>query len=427
MKTFSKIICLALFTIVSGFSQISFSPSSGSQTIDGLGGNFQLQITPGFSPPNNTIYMNGFSMGFYSFPTTVGGGYGVQTPSSQNPYVYIAPNNTCSNRTLTFVVNYGYLQATNTVYTIYQLGYPNGIIIPTPYNNTITGNMSPCKGSTITYTLPLITTGIHYNIKFSTTVYFYKATTTGGNFDITFNGDYSTTNGQYGISINKVSNCDYTQNSYYYGKVYSNPITPTISGMNVFTIGSPINFSVNSLSGENYVWYIQSITASGDNFAPIITTPGNYLANVESFKAYCNSPMVSFPFTILGLPLNEINTLVGINTNTGVNNTVGVNSLTGTNTLTGVDTTTGVNTLTGISDFIHSDIKIYPNPTNGIVNIQTNKPFIKIEIYRIDGVKMYELSFQKEISLNNLLKGTYIFILSNSSGIKVKSDIIIKE
>ncbi len=54
-----------------------------------------------------------------------------------------------------------------------------------------------------------------------------------------------------------------------------------------------------------------------------------------------------------------------------------------------------------------ADIKIYPNPTNGILNIETNFKFDKVEIYNVLGQKINVELKNKTIDLNDLSVGIY--------------------
>jgi Arylsulfotransferase (ASST)/Secretion system C-terminal sorting domain len=68
-----------------------------------------------------------------------------------------------------------------------------------------------------------------------------------------------------------------------------------------------------------------------------------------------------------------------------------------------------------------SEIKLYPNPTLDILNIQTTNNIDKIEIYTILGELVTKKEYSKNINLNNLSNGLYIVkIHSNNSTISKK-------
>jgi chitinase len=61
------------------------------------------------------------------------------------------------------------------------------------------------------------------------------------------------------------------------------------------------------------------------------------------------------------------------------------------------------------------DVSVYPNPTNGIVNISSNKTIRKITILSIDGQKIEEICNPKEsMNLSHLDKGIYLLKIESS-------------
>lgn len=69
------------------------------------------------------------------------------------------------------------------------------------------------------------------------------------------------------------------------------------------------------------------------------------------------------------------------------------------------------------------DVKIYPNPTNGIVNFSSIEDILKIEIYDISGkmVKTISLKSQKvQLDLTNLDKGIYTTLINSRNKTKIE-------
>ncbi|MFK7749908.1 MAG: T9SS type A sorting domain-containing protein [Kordia sp.] len=66
-------------------------------------------------------------------------------------------------------------------------------------------------------------------------------------------------------------------------------------------------------------------------------------------------------------------------------------------------------------EFIENEVKLYPNPTSSIINIQMNTGFKKAEIYTIQGQKIKESS-AKNIDVSALSNGIYIIKIVNESG-----------
>ena len=56
-----------------------------------------------------------------------------------------------------------------------------------------------------------------------------------------------------------------------------------------------------------------------------------------------------------------------------------------------------------------SDIKIFPNPTEDLLNIQSDQPIQKVDVFTIDGIKAGSYSCTHgQINISNLLSGVYI-------------------
>ncbi len=61
----------------------------------------------------------------------------------------------------------------------------------------------------------------------------------------------------------------------------------------------------------------------------------------------------------------------------------------------------------GVSDLNPSKISVYPNPTNGIVYVNSKEKVNKLELYNLNGQKIKETN-SVELNLNELPKGIYI-------------------
>jgi len=76
----------------------------------------------------------------------------------------------------------------------------------------------------------------------------------------------------------------------------------------------------------------------------------------------------------------------------------------------------------GISDTDNYNINLYPNPTTGIINLQTPKPIQSVSIYNLMGQKVPFNSLNQEntsIDISNLSSGTYfIEVILNDKTIK---------
>lgn len=72
------------------------------------------------------------------------------------------------------------------------------------------------------------------------------------------------------------------------------------------------------------------------------------------------------------------------------------------------------NGVLGIDDYIETQIKLYPNPTNGILQIETNQEIILIEVFNLVGQKVLET--KTEINLSNFGSGIYFLKIKGSNG-----------
>lgn len=80
----------------------------------------------------------------------------------------------------------------------------------------------------------------------------------------------------------------------------------------------------------------------------------------------------------------------------------------------------------GINDFNTQSISIYPNPTSGILHIQSDVAIEKIEIYSLTGQLLKKEHSTTELNLNNLNKGVYLIKISPEKGTSLTKKIIRK-
>jgi len=81
--------------------------------------------------------------------------------------------------------------------------------------------------------------------------------------------------------------------------------------------------------------------------------------------------------------------------------------------------------ITSVTEISNTDIKIFPNPTNNIINISYNKEFL-LEIYDITGRKLlYSNSTTTDVS--QLSKGIYILLIKDKQGVLLEKEKLIVE
>jgi hypothetical protein len=84
------------------------------------------------------------------------------------------------------------------------------------------------------------------------------------------------------------------------------------------------------------------------------------------------------------------------------------------------DVTTGL----GTSDIKRSSIGIYPNPTNGILNIKTDSDINKVNVTNVVGQKMNIQFSNNTVNMQQLQKGVYIVELQLKNGQKISKKVI---
>src|SRR5690554_4387186 len=154
-------------------------------------------------------------------------------------------------------------------------------------------------------------------------------------------------------------------------------VVPTPTGANVQTVASGTTLANLQVAGENLQWY----------------------ADAE-----------------LTEPLSE-NHIVENNTTYYVTQTLGG--------CTSAALAVTVSTL-GVADFQKMKIKLYPNPTNGLLYIETSQEIQSYEVYNLIGQRLLSGSFTGSIDMKDISKGTYIIKLTIPTG-EVFTEKVIKE
>src|SRR5690606_6372753 len=79
-----------------------------------------------------------------------------------------------------------------------------------------------------------------------------------------------------------------------------------------------------------------------------------------------------------------------------------------------------------VADFQKMKIKLYPNPTNGLLDIETSQEIQSYEVYNLIGQRLLSGSFTGTIDIKDISKGTYIIKLTIPTG-EVFTEKVIKE
>ncbi|WP_165454358.1 T9SS type A sorting domain-containing protein [Hyunsoonleella pacifica] len=75
--------------------------------------------------------------------------------------------------------------------------------------------------------------------------------------------------------------------------------------------------------------------------------------------------------------------------------------------------------------FTKADVRVFPNPTNNIINIHSNKSFDTLELYTIQGKKIISVKSQNKLSIDSLESGIYILKIKSQQNKQVVKRIVI--
>ena len=67
----------------------------------------------------------------------------------------------------------------------------------------------------------------------------------------------------------------------------------------------------------------------------------------------------------------------------------------------------------GLNDNFITDFRLYPNPANDLINLNTQLDNFKVEIFDLLGKKLFESYNLKIIDVTNFDKGTYLLKVSS--------------
>ena len=79
----------------------------------------------------------------------------------------------------------------------------------------------------------------------------------------------------------------------------------------------------------------------------------------------------------------------------------------------------------GLNDNFITNFRLYPNPANDLITLETQLDNFKVEIFDLLGKKLFESYNLKIIDVANYGKGTYL--LKVSSGYNSNSKLFIKK
>jgi len=357
----------------------------------------------------------------------------------------IDANTDCATRTGYIYV---YITCTNALIATYTITQAGSGTLPGPAN--ITGPSPTCQGSSQTYfcssqyatsynwTLPPGWSGSSSNSSITVTV-----GSNSGNVCCTPINDCGPgTQACYAVTVTGIPFCNnITGSSSVCPGTTQSYSTSGNSTQYTWTVPAPaaiqgvatnntitVNFPMNAVSGNITVYGTNScgISTTQTLAVTVLSIPPVPTITVNG-TIFMSSPGTAYQWYLNGTPIPGATTQFYTCTGSGFYQV----EITDNYGCKAISTTTGCPN--AIEDIISSNIKIYPNPTDGIFTLEMRgqdigKTDYKIEIFNYLGQEIYDqeiLMKMTEIDLSNKPKGIY-FVLINSEERTYISKIVIQ-
>lgn len=400
---------------------------------------------------NSSVTVNQLPLITVNSGSICSGGTFTMTPSGANTYSYSSGSNT-----VTPVNNSSY-----TVTGTDANGCVNSSISTVSVNTTanispISGNATSCYGSSYVYSITPISDAINYNWILPT-----ELTGSAVNTNSISVSPSSNALAVAVLSVNVTNICGVSSTQTL--SIYvSTPSSQFISSQNTVCANSSATISATDDNANivNYTWSTATQTICSSSVCNTITDLPSSTTTYSLTVTDVYNCSQTYSYTINTIPTPTVlattsNTLI-CNGNSATLTATGANSYawsSGSTTDTDVVSpttltdytvtgsglngcsseavvTVSVSLCTGIESLdVNDNIVLYPNPTNGILNVKTITPDTKINIYNaLSELVLSEalLNIENQINLNELSKGIYIVkITSNNRTISVSK--IVKE
>ena len=193
-------------------------------------------------------------------------------------------------------------------------------------------------------------------------------------------------------------------------------------GSSVVTPTATMSYSVTGTSALGCAasnTAVSSVTVNAVNPPVTASTSNSMICSGESVVLTASTSATSYTW-------NTGATTMSVSVSPTVTSTYTVNVSNGTACVASSTVMVTVNACVGINEAVAALISIYPNPTNGIVNISLTAELSKsstLEIYDAIGklvVKQNLVSEMNSINISNLNNGIYTFkVLNNSNLVKI--------
>ncbi len=203
--------------------------------------------------------------------------------------------------------------------------------------------------------------------------------------------------------------------------------------------------NVSTCTGKVYYYKIQSVNPEGTANSSIIIIGFASCSNTSNINYTASSQVKAYQYTTgtitAGTNITIGNgTIVGFYAGSGIQLLSGFSAVIGStfqaqivactsNTQSAMKDSLGNNSITDVPAVNTGTIKIYPNPTTGLLTIETGENKATIGIYNIYGslLKLQQLTGNiNQTDISNLAAGTYIIKVVTNSG-QQKEQLIIKK
>jgi hypothetical protein len=290
----------------------------------------------------------------------------------------------------------------------------------------------------------------------------FKSASTGVTYQWKLNGNnilsandssyIARTSGAYSVRVT-VNGCSVTSTA------TQATVHPSPSG--AITYSSPLTFCeggavvLNTLPGANqtYVWYRNNGAISGaNNFAYIVDTSGIYKVMVTNTATGCTRTSTTTitvtvnsnpsPVVVYNSATNELTTTRSYATYQWFRNNQLIANATqsiyrptqngaysvmvnDTNGCGNTSTIVFVNSVGIKNTPVAASIKVYPNPTNGILHVDAAAK-VKLALHDVTGKVVLRSDNDHEVNIENMADGMYLLYISDAQGHLLKAEKITK-
>ena len=259
---------------------------------------------------------------------------------------------------------------------------------------------------------------------------------------------YARQTGSYSVAVTNSSQCTDSSNVI---NITVNPRPPAIVSYNSainFCMGDSVVLMANSGTGLTYQWFLNGLPLSNTGISNVVDSSGSFTVQVTNtyncLSTSANVDVVVYPIPVPTILLSGSNLqttsaytryqwLFNTDTISGANGSSYSYTANGTYVLYVVDSNgcAGFSnqiiiTNVGISNpVLGNSIKIYPNPTTGVLNIDS-KVAVNLSLRDASGKIVMEATNLKSIDLGDIANGTYLLFITDLKGQLLRTERLTK-